>query len=264
MQYNNENVIKYEAEYDVDEAFCRSRMLLGEAALARLAGAKVALFGLGGVGGYCLEALARCGVGQFLLVDGDSFSLSNLNRQLLALLPDVGRPKVAVAAERLRLINPACWVECREEFFTPENADSFDFAAYDYVVDAIDSVGAKTELICRAEAAGVPVISCLGTGNKLDPMGFRLADIYETSVCPLARVMRHELRKRGVADLQVVYSQEPPIAAGSRTPGSVSFVPPAAGLLLASAVVKDLIKDLIGDLIGDLLKQESGVAELDR
>lgn len=243
LEYNLEN-----SRFDIDEAFCRSRLLLGEAALTRLASAKVAIFGLGGVGGYCLEALTRSGIGQFLLVDGDSFALSNLNRQLLALLPDVGRPKVAVAAERVRLINPECWVDCREEFFSPENGASFDLAAYDYVVDAIDSVRAKVELICQAKAAGVPIISCLGAGNKLNPMGFMVADIYETAVCPLARVMRHELRKRGVAELKVVYSQEPPLKSekaeeAGRVTGSVAFVPPAAGLLLASEVVRHIIKE---------------------
>lgn len=240
---NRDFQVQYQAEYDLDEAFCRSRQLLGEQTLTRLANTRVAIFGLGGVGGYALEALARCGIGQFLLVDGDRFALSNLNRQLLALLPDIGRAKVAVAAERLRLINPECWVEQRQEFFGPENAASFPLGDYDYVVDAIDSVGAKAELICRAQAAGARIISCLGTGNKLDPMGFRVADIYQTSVCPLARVMRHELRRRGVASLPVVYSQEQPKGRepGS-TPGSVAFVPSAAGLLLASWVVRDIIE----------------------
>lgn len=240
---NRDFQVQYQAEYDLDEAFCRSRQLLGEQTLTRLANTRVAVFGLGGVGGYALEALARCGIGQFLLVDGDRFALSNLNRQLLALLPDIGRAKVAVAAERLRLINPECWVEQRQEFFGPENAASFPLGDYDYVVDAIDSVGAKAELICRAQAAGARIISCLGTGNKLDPMGFRVADIYQTSVCPLARVMRHELRRRGVASLPVVYSQEQPKGQErSGIPGSVAFVPSAAGLLLASWVVRDIIE----------------------
>lgn len=239
--------------------------------MERLSQARVAVFGLGGVGGYVVEALARSGVGSFVLVDHDTVAETNLNRQIIATTKTVGRYKADVMAERILDINPEAQIEVRKCFFLPENADSFDFSDYSYVVDAVDTVTAKIEIILRAQAAGVPVISSMGTGNKLDPAKLQVADIYKTSVCPLAKVMRHELRKRGVKKLKVVYSTELPcrplpdgqcaereagsaegaqsVLAGQRTqdggrrstPGSVAFVPPAAGLILAGEVVRDLI-----------------------
>ena len=213
------------------EQFKRTEMLLGQAGMQALAAARVAVFGLGGVGGYVVEALARSGVGALTLVDADVVSRSNLNRQIIALMPDIGRPKVQVAAERIAAINPEARLECRQVFFATDNAADFDFAAYDYVVDAIDAVPSKVCLITQAQAAGVPVISCMGAGNKLNPMGFQVADIYATSVCPLARVMRQKLRQAGVKSLKVVFSTEEPVLARS-----------AAGLLLAAEVVSDLIR----------------------
>lgn len=227
----------------------RTEMLFGPKALQRLAAARVAVFGLGGVGSYAAEALARSGVGALELIDSDTVSLSNLNRQLLATRSAVGRYKTDVAAMRIMDINPEAAVRTHRVFFTPETAGAFNFARYDYVVDAIDTVSGKIELITRAQAAGTPVISSMGTGNKLDPTAFQVADIYATAVCPLARVMRRELKKRGVKALKVVYSQEPPrtpLAAppaenGKTPPGSCAFVPPVAGLILAGEVVKDLL-----------------------
>ena len=227
------------------EQFKRTEMLLGQAGMQALAAARVAVFGVGGVGGYVVEALARSGVGALTLVDADVVSRSNLNRQIIALLPDIGRSKVQVAAERIAAINPEVQVECRQVFFAADNAADFDFAAYDYVVDAIDAVPSKVCLITQAQAAGVPVISCMGAGNKLNPMGFQVADIYATSVCPLARVMRQKLRQAGVKSLKVVYSTEDPVLARPEPGvpvGSVAFVPSAAGLLLAAEVVGDLIR----------------------
>lgn len=228
------------------DQFERTELLLGSSAMQLLADSHVAVFGLGGVGGYAVEALARSGVGSLTLVDGDVISRSNLNRQIIALLPDVGRLKAEVAAERLAAVNPEARIWAKPIFFSADNADDFDFSAYDYVVDAIDSVADKVRLIQRAQAAGTPIISCMGAGNKLNPMGFKAADIYATSVCPLARVMRQKLRQAGVKKLKVVFSPEEPqvVAAeegGKRAPASVAFVPPAAGLLLAAEVIKDLI-----------------------
>lgn len=228
------------------DQFERTELLLGSSAMQLLADSHVAVFGLGGVGGYAVEALARSGVGSLTLVDGDVISRSNLNRQIIALLPDVGRLKAEVAAERLAAVNPEARIWAKPIFFSADNADDFDFSAYDYVVDAIDSVADKVRLIQRAQAAGTPIISCMGAGNKLNPMGFKAADIYATSVCPLARVMRQKLRQAGVKNLKVVFSPEEPqvVAAeegGKRAPASVAFVPPAAGLLLAAEVIKDLI-----------------------
>ncbi len=240
----------------MEEQFSRMRMLLGKDAPERLAKCRVAVFGLGGVGGYVVEALARAGVGALDLVDSDRIALSNLNRQILATHSTVGRCKTDVAAERVRDINPDCRVTVQCVFYLPETRDLFDFAAYDYVVDAIDTVTAKLSLIEQAQAAGTPVICALGAGNKLDPTAFRVADIYETSVCPLAKVMRTQCRKRGIKRLKVVYSQETPLVpetdgeAGEgkeaerprrSTPGSVPFVPPVMGLILAGEVVKDLL-----------------------
>ena len=235
----------------MEEQFIRTEMLLGSAALERLSRARVALFGLGGVGGYTLEALARCGVGQLDLIDKDTISLSNLNRQILATHETVGMPKVEAAARRVKAINPHCQVRTYPVFYTPETAGEFDFTQYDYLVDAIDTVTGKLALVQQAHDAGTPIISCMGTGNKLNPAGFEVADISKTSMCPLARVMRRELGKRGIRHLKVVYSKEEALtptgweeeaaALGKRQiPGSVAFVPGAAGLILAGEVVKDI------------------------
>lgn len=234
----------------MEDIFARTRLLLGDEGLARLAASRVAVFGVGGVGGFAVEALARSGVGALDLVDSDTVDSTNLNRQIIATLPAVGRPKVEVAAERVASINPACTVRAHRCFFLPETTGIFDFAAYDYVIDAVDTVSAKIALVEAARAAGIPIISSMGAGNKLDPTAFRVADIFETSVDPLARVMRRELRRRGIDGLKVVYSTEsprPPAATpeavkdGSRpAPGSVAFVPSVAGLILGGEVVRDL------------------------
>lgn len=221
--------------------------MLGEDAMQRLKNARVAVFGLGGVGGMAAEALVRSGIGALDLIDHDKVSISNLNRQTFALYSTVGEYKVDAAIKRLKDINPDAVLRGYQAFFMPENADCFDFSQYDYVVDAIDTVTAKIELVLRAQAAGVPVISAMGAGNKMDASAFQVADIYETSVCPLAKVMRRELKSRGIKKLKVVYSKELPYCAGitdengKRIPASVSFVPPVAGLILAGEVVKDLI-----------------------
>lgn len=234
----------------MEDAFARTELLLGQEAVARLARCRVAVFGLGGVGGFTAEALARCGVGNLALIDHDQVSCSNLNRQILALQSTIGRKKVEVMAERVLEINPAIGLDLYPCFFDLSTKDVFDFSQFDYLVDAIDTVSSKLLLVEMAKQAGTAIISCMGAGNKLDPTQFRVADLYETSVCPLARVMRRELRKRGVDQLKVVYSQEPPRAPlcrepaeGSRrsTPGSVSFVPSVAGLILAGEVIKDLV-----------------------
>ena len=232
--------------------FSRTELLLGAEAMEKLQNSRVAVFGVGGVGGFAVEALARSGVGALDLIDDDTVSESNINRQIIALHSTVGRAKVEVAAERVRDINPHCSVRTFKTFFMPETADQFDFSQYDYVIDAIDTVSGKIALVMQAKAAGVPIISSMGAGNKLDPTAFCVADIYKTSVCPLARVMRRELKKRGVERLKVVYSEEEAltplddeIAEHSihqkrQTPGSVAFVPSVAGLILAGEVVKDL------------------------
>ena len=238
------------------EQFVRTALLLGEEGVERLERARVAVFVIGGVGGYTVEALARSGVGHFLLVDSDRVALYNLNRQIIANLDTVGRYKTQVMKERILSINPDAEVETRECFFLPENAEEFDFSGLDYVVDAVDTVTAKLELILRARRFGVPVISSMGAGNKLDASRLEVADIYQTSVCPLARVMRRELKARGVDRLKVVYSREEarkspadmsssggtetPAPGRRAVPGSVVFVPGAAGLILAGEVVKDL------------------------
>lgn len=234
------------------EQFQRTEMLLGPEAMDRLAHARVAVFGIGGVGGYVVEALARSGVGALDLVDKDEVALSNLNRQIIALHSTVGRPKAEVAAERVRDINPDCSVTVWQTFFLPETKAQFDFSQYDYVVDAIDTVAGKLSLIESAKAAGVPVISAMGAGNKLDPTGFQVCDLFETSFDGLARVMRKECRKRGIDALKVVWSDEDPRSPdapeegndpGRRsTPGSIAFVPSVVGLILAGEVVKDLVK----------------------
>lgn len=235
------------------EQFSRTELLLGREGMERLARARVAVFGLGGVGGYAAEALIRSGVGALDLVDSDRVSLTNLNRQILASRETLGRYKADVARERALAINPSAEVRARKVFYGPGTAGEFDFAQYDYVIDAIDTVTGKLALVQQAREAGTRIISCMGTGNKLDPTALRVADIYETSVCPLARVMRKELRRRGVRRLKVVYSQELPLApegelyqeslageARRQVPGSTAFVPAAAGLILAGEAVRDL------------------------
>lgn len=242
------------------DQFIRTRLLIGDEPLDKLAAAKVAVFGVGGVGGFCVEALARAGVGTLHLYDDDTVSESNLNRQIAALHSTVGQPKAEVVAERVRDINPDCKVEAIRMFYLPQNADQVDLSQYDYVVDCIDTVAAKLELVSRCTALQVKIISAMGSGNKLDPTAFEITDISKTQGCPLARVMRKELRKRGIQHLKVVYSREEPLSpaqpietevpAGSDTrpgstarrdtPGSISFVPAAAGLVLASAVIRDL------------------------
>lgn len=233
--------------------FSRTELLLGEEAMEKLNNSRVAVFGIGGVGGYAVEALARSGVGALDLIDDDTVSESNINRQIIALHSTVGRPKVEVAAERVRDINPDCAVRTYKTFYMHETADQFDFSHYDYVIDAIDTVSGKIALVLQAKEAGVPIISSMGAGNKLDPTAFRVADIYRTSVCPLARVMRRELKQRGVEHLKAVYSEEEAMTPAEdtsaeysvhkkrQTPGSVAFVPSVVGLILAGEVVKDLI-----------------------
>ena len=224
----------------------RSVPLLGEDGLARLQSSRVAVFGIGGVGGHLCEALARAGVGELHLFDKDTVSLSNINRQAVALHSTVGLPKVDVMKARIADINPSCRVVTHEVFYLPENADLYDLLKFDYVADAIDTVSAKIELICRAKAANVPIISAMGAGNKLDPSAFRVADLAKTQGCPLARIMRRELGARGIRHLLVVYSEEKPRASrlpsenGKATPASVSFVPPAMGLIMAGRIVRDL------------------------
>ena len=226
----------------MQEAFERTALLLGGEKLEKLAGSRVAVFGVGGVGGYVVEALARGGIGALDLIDNDVICLSNLNRQIIALHSTIGMAKVDAAAQRIADINPECTVRRHKCFYLPQNRAEFDFASYDYVVDAIDTVTAKIDLILAAKEAGVPVISAMGCGNKLDPTRFEVADLSETTMDPLARVMRRELKKRGVLHVKVVYSKEPAIRPREegRTPGSVSFVPSAAGLVIAGEVIRDL------------------------
>ncbi|MBR2375063.1 MAG: tRNA threonylcarbamoyladenosine dehydratase [Clostridia bacterium] len=229
--------------------FLRTEMLLGKESVEKLKKARVAVFGIGGVGGYVCEALARSGVGQLELIDKDVVSESNLNRQIIALHSTIGKYKTEVMAERIKDINPNAVVRTRNIFYLPETASEFDFSGYDYVVDAIDTVSGKIELIAQAKAANVPVISSMGAGNKLDPTKFEVSDLSKTSVCPLARVMRRELKKRGIEHVKVVYSKEEPLKAETQelgaekpSPGSVAFVPSVVGLIIAGEVVKDLIK----------------------
>ena len=238
--------------------FSRTQIIYGESALKKLSESRVAVFGLGGVGGYALEALARAGVGALDLIDNDKISLTNLNRQILALHSTVGEYKTEVALRRVKDINPDCKVKIHNTFYLPETAGEFDFKDYDYIIDAVDTVTAKLTLIENAKKLGVPVISSMGTGNKTDAAAFKVADIYETSACPLARIMRKELKKRGIDSLKVVYSPEEPIrdeesagiieselsSSGSTRrdiPGSVAFVPATAGLLMAGEVTNYLI-----------------------
>ena len=228
----------------MSEQFSRTERLLGAEALEKLRHTHVAVFGVGGVGGYVVEALARTGVGELTIVDSDVVVLSNLNRQILATHTSLGRPKVEVARERILDINPDCKVHARSVFYLPETASEFDFTDYDYVVDAIDTVAGKLELVKRAKDANVPILCSMGAGNKFDPTRFAIADIYETSVCPLAKTMRTLCRKNGIDSLKVVFSDEPPRkpSGDARTPASVIFPPAAAGLAIAAEVVGDLIK----------------------
>lgn len=252
----------------MSEQFSRTELLFGRAAMEKLADARVAVFGIGGVGGHTLEALVRSGVGTIDIIDDDKVCLSNLNRQLIATHKTIGQYKVDAAKERMEEINPDVVIHKHRTFFLPETADQFDFTQYDYIVDAIDTVTGKLELAVRADQAGVPIISSMGAGNKVDPTAFEVADIYETSVCPLAKVMRRELKKRGIEKLKVVYSREPaltpiePEKSGvqsgcqngdeellsdtkqnrrRQTPGSNAFVPSTAGLIIAGEVIKGLI-----------------------
>ena len=244
--------------------FSRTELLIGKEALERLSKAHVAVFGIGGVGGYVVEALVRSGIGAYDLIDDDKVCLTNLNRQIIATRDTIGRYKVEVMRERILSINPDAEVTTHRCFYLPENAQDFDFSSYDYVVDAVDTVTAKLEIVMRAKESNIPVISCMGVGNKLNPTQLEIADIYKTSVCPLAKVMRRELRKRGVDKLKVLYSKEEPITPLDDSedtcrehcvcppgttrkctqrraiPGSISFVPSAAGLIIASEGVKDL------------------------
>ncbi len=234
----------------MEEAFSRTARLLGEQATALLSRSRVAVFGIGGVGGYAVEALARAGIGALELIDRDTVSISNINRQILATVDTVGRDKVTVAAERIASINPACRVTPRKLLYLPDTAAQVDLSGMDYVVDAIDTVTGKLTIIEQAKAAGVPVISCMGTGNKLDATAFRVSDISRTVGCPLARIMRKELKRRGITDVKVVWSPELPLVpadgeggddARRALPGTVSFVPPVAGMILAGEVIKDLL-----------------------
>ena len=229
----------------MNETFQRTEMLLGPSAMEHLSHCRVAVFGIGGVGGHLTEALARSGVGALDLIDADVVALSNLNRQIIALRSTLGMAKVEVAASRIADINPDCRVTVHKIFFSPDTAGEFDFTQYDYVADAIDSVPGKVQLIESAKAAGVPIICAMGAGNKLDPTRFEVADIHRTSVCPLARVIRRECRQRGITGVKVVYSREEPVRPDTekeRAPGSTAFVPAVAGLIMAGEIVKDLIK----------------------
>ncbi len=231
--------------------FSRTELLLGEKAMQTLKRARVAVFGVGGVGGYAVEALARSGVGALDLIDNDTVALTNINRQIIATHSTVGEYKVDVAKRRVLDINPDCRVQAFRTFYLPETEQEFDFTQYDYIIDAIDTVKGKLALIENAKAAGTPIICSMGAGNKLDPTALEVTDIYKTSVCPLARVMRYECRRRGIKKLKVVYSKEPPVrpqqpseeaTVRRDTPGSTAFVPSVAGLILAGEVIKDLIK----------------------
>lgn len=240
--------------------FSRTELIFGKEAIEKLQSSRVAVFGIGGVGGYAVEALARSGIGALDLIDDDKVCLTNLNRQIIATRSTIGKYKVDAAEERIHDINPDCRVTTYKTFYMPDTADQFDFTEYDYIIDAIDTVTAKLSLALNAQTAGTPIISSMGAGNKIDPTAFEVTDIYKTSVCPLAKVMRYECRKRGIDKLKVVYSKEPPIqpskealtayqetdpAAPRRTvPGSNAFVPSAAGLIIAGEVIKDLTKEL--------------------
>lgn len=245
-------------------SFSRAELLLGQEAINKLKNSKVAIFGIGGVGGYVVEGLARCGVGKFVLVDDDTVCLTNINRQIIATTKTVGKPKVFVAKERILDINPKAQVEIYQTFYLPDKANELIKSDYNYIIDAIDTVTAKIDLVIQANKNNIPIISCMGVGNKLDPTRIEVSDIYKTSICPLAKVMRKELRKREINSLKVVYSKEEPIIpielnnscrtncictnkdrtclSKRQIPGSVSFVPSVAGLIIAGEVIKDIIK----------------------
>ena len=243
------------------DQFARTAMLIGRENIEKLKNRRVAVFGIGGVGGHCAEALCRTGIGAIDIFDGDIVDITNINRQIIATHRSIGRDKVDIMRERLLEINPGAIIRARKLFYLPETASEVDMAVYDYVIDAVDTITAKLEIICRAAALGVPVISSMGAANKRDPTAFEIADIYETSVCPMARIMRHELRKRGIGSLKVAYSKEPPIKPAfdearlqggehaqasdrkrhRRTPASNACVPPVAGLIIASEVINDLM-----------------------
>lgn len=237
----------------MDNRFSRTERIFGEDGMKRLRNSRVAVFGVGGVGSYIAEGLARSGVGHIHLIDSDDVDITNLNRQIEALTDTVGQPKAEAMKERILQINPECDVVVHNCFFLPDNSDSFDFTEYDYIADAVDTVTAKIELVMKADREGAPIISSMGTGNKLCPAMLEISDIYKTSVCPLARVMRQELKKRGVKKLKVVYSKEEPIRALAsdeenahrrNIPASAVFVPATAGLIIASEIVKDILKTI--------------------
>ena len=229
----------------MENQFSRTELLIGKDGINKLQNSKVAVFGIGGVGSYAVEGLVRAGVGNFILVDNDTVSVSNLNRQIIAIKETIGKSKVEVAKDRILSINPKAKVEIYKEFFMPDTPEIIDNSV-DYIVDAIDTVTSKIELIVRANRLNIPIISCMGTGNKLDPTKFEITDIYKTSVCPLAKIMRKELKNRDIKNLKVLYSKEEPIKinndGGERVPGSISFVPSVAGLIIAGEVIKDIIK----------------------
>jgi tRNA A37 threonylcarbamoyladenosine dehydratase len=228
-----------------DSRFTRTELLLGKESMDKIASSHVAIFGVGGVGGYVTEALARSGIGKLTIVDKDAVDITNINRQIIALTSTVGRPKVEVMKERIHDINPSAEVFAYQVFYLPDTADQFDFGKFDFVVDAVDTVTAKLLIIEQAKKCNVPVISSMGAGNKTDPTRFRIADIYNTQVCPLAKVMRHECRKRGIEDLKVVYSDEMPVInENCDTVGSSAFVPSAAGLAIASEVIRSICADV--------------------
>lgn len=222
--------------------FSRTERLIGKDNLEKLKNKNVIIFGLGGVGSYTAEALARCGVGKLTVVDKDTVDITNINRQLYALRSTVGKNKADVAKERIFDINPDCQVTAIVKMYLPENADEFDLSQYNYIIDAIDNVTAKIDLAVKAQDLGIPIIASMGTGNKLDPTAFKITDIYKTDTCPLCRVMRRELKARGVRSLKVLYSTEIPKNDGERTPASISFVPGVAGLIIAGEVIKDIMK----------------------
>lgn len=235
------------------ECFSRTELIFGREAMEKLSASRVAVFGIGGVGGYVVEALVRSGIGAIDIIDNDKVCMSNINRQIYALHSTIGQYKVDVAAARMKDINPECVVTAHKKFYSPETSGEFDFSQYDYIVDAIDTVTGKIELVVQANQYGVPIISSMGAGNKINPAEFEVEDIYKTSVCPLARVMRYELKRRGIKKLKVVYSKEKPLVPAQehtnvqeshrkQIPGSTAFVPPVAGLILAGEVIKDLIK----------------------
>lgn len=225
----------------MNEMFLRSSLLLGEENTEKLKNSKVALFGVGGVGSFCLEALVRTGVGEIHIFDSDCVEITNLNRQIIATEDTLGQPKVIAAKQRAESINKDVKIVPYEVYYSPENSAEFDLSQYDYVIDAIDSVTSKIELILNCQSLGVPIISSMGTGNKLDPLGFKISDIYKTEGCPLARVMRYELKKRGVKKLKTLYSPEKPVKNGTDTIGSAVFVTGTAGLIIAGEVIKDLL-----------------------